>query len=428
MKIAYLINQYPQTSQSFIRREIAALEAQGVHVDRFTLRAWDQQVVDAGDIAEKEKTRIVLGVGAVGLLLAILKVLLTRPVKFFRALQMVWKLGKKGERGRLYHLIYLGEACVLLGWVRQAGSQHIHAHFGTNSTAVALLVRVLGGPTYSFTCHGPEEFDRPGALKLGMKVEHSEFAIAVSEYGKSQLFRWCGHEYWRKIHVVHCGLDESFLTGNSSEVPDVRRLVCVGRLAEQKGQLLLVEAAGRLKNLGENFEIILVGDGPMRVEIEQLIGRYQLEENVHITGWMSNKQVREQIINARAMILPSFAEGLPVVVMEALGLRRPVVSTYVAGIPELVAPGICGYLIPAGSVDALTEVIGHVLREDVARLREMGDSGARRVADNHNARTEAGKLAALFRGVAVGQDVRSEEMRLRSTLAQSSAPVGPGGG
>ncbi|HSI37050.1 MAG TPA: glycosyltransferase family 4 protein [Tepidisphaeraceae bacterium] len=401
MHIAYLINQYPQTSQSFIRREIAALEAQGFTVDRYTIRTWDQQVVDPGDIAEKAKARVVLGVGALGLLLALLRTALTRPLRFLKALRLAFKLGKRGERGRLYHLIYLAEACVLLPWLTKSGAAHVHAHFGTNSTTVALLTRSLGGPPYSFTCHGPEEFDRPAALKLGDKIAHAAFAVAVSEFGRSQLFRWCGHEHWHKIHVIRCGVDASYLdpalAAARPPVPDVPRLACVGRLAEQKGQLLLVQAAGLLAKRGVHCDLLLVGDGPMRPEIERLIKASSLQDRVTITGWASNQQVRDHLLGARAMVLPSFAEGLPVVVMEALALGRPVVSTFVAGIPELVAPGACGYLVPAGSVELLADAMAEVLRAGVDELREMGREGVRRVRAAHDVSTEAARLADLFR-------------------------------
>ncbi|HYE20332.1 MAG TPA: glycosyltransferase [Tepidisphaeraceae bacterium] len=401
MHIAYLINQYPQTSQSFIRREIAALEAQGFTVDRYTIRTWDQQVVDPGDVAEKAKARVILGVGALGLLWALVRIALTRPLRFLKTLRLAFKLGKRGERGRLYHLIYLAEACVLLPWLTKSGAAHVHAHFGTNSTTVALLARSLGGPPYSFTCHGPEEFDRPAALKLGDKIAHAAFAVAVSEFGRSQLFRWCGHEHWHKIHVVHCGVDASYLdpalAAARTPVPDVPRLACVGRLAEQKGQLLLVQAAGLLAERGVYCELVLVGDGPMRAEIERLIARLNLTDRVTITGWASNQQVRDHLLGARAMVLPSFAEGLPVVVMEALALGRPVLSTFVAGIPELVAPGACGYLVPAGSVDLLADAMAQVLRAGADELREMGREGVRRVWAAHDAATEAAKLADLFR-------------------------------
>jgi glycosyltransferase involved in cell wall biosynthesis len=403
--VAYLINQYPQASQSFIRREIRALEARGVRVERFTIRTWDQELVDPADREEKTRTRVVLDVGPVGLLLAILRVAVGRPVKFLRSLGMAMRLGRGGDRGRLYHLVYLAEACVLLGWLRRAGAEHVHVHFGTNSAAVALLVHALGGPSYSFTCHGPEEFDRAVALKLAEKIARARFVVAVSQYGRSQLMRWCPHEQWWKVHVVHCGLDGSFLrtaAGEVPPVPDNHRLVCVGRLAEQKGQLLLVEAAARLKESNIPFELVLVGDGPLRGEIERLIGRYGLSDRVRITGWLTNQQVRDEVVAARVFILPSFAEGLPVVLMEAMALRRPVVSTYVAGIPELVeAPGN-GYLVPAGSIDCLVEAMKRVLSQPIDQLREMGDRNAQRVAERHEVSAQAKVLAALFERVKMG--------------------------
>jgi glycosyltransferase involved in cell wall biosynthesis len=397
VNIAYLINQYPQASQSFIRREIRALEAHGVTVHRFTIRTWDQELVDPGDKEEKAKTRVVLDAGAINLILATLKVLFSRPIAFFKTFRLASGLGRRGDRGRLYHLIYLAEACVLLGWLKQCGAQHVHAHFGTNSTSVAMLVRSLGGPTYSFTCHGPEEFDRPTALKLGEKIAASQFAVAVSQYGRSQMMRWCPHEHWHKLHVVHCGVDASFLQSeNLPEVPENHRLVCVGRLAEQKGPLLLIDAAARLKRDGIPFELLLIGDGPLRADLEQLIARHRLSDQVRIAGWMTNQHVRDHILASRGFILPSFAEGLPVVLMEAMALRRPVVSTYVAGIPELVEDRVNGYLVAAGSTDALADAMTRLLTEPIDRLRAMGREGARRVARQHDAATEAATLARLF--------------------------------
>ena len=404
MNVAYLINQYPQASQSFIRREIRALEAQGVNVHRFTIRTWDQELVDPGDKEEKAKTRVVLDVGTIGLMLATLKVLLSRPIKLFRALRLALRLGYRGDRGSIYHLVYLAEACVLLGWLKRCGAQHVHAHFGTNSAAVAMLIRELGGPPLSFTCHGPEEFDRALALKLGEKIARAQFVVAVSEYGRSQLLRYCPHDQWHKVQVVHCGVDEAFLKSDYlPEVPDNRRLVCVGRLSEQKGQLVLIQAAGRLKAQGIPFDLLLIGDGPMRVDVERLIAEQGLSDHVRITGWMTNQQVREQILAARAFVLPSFAEGLPVVLMEAMALRRPVISTYVAGIPELVEPRVNGYLVPAGSIEALAEAMTNVLAQPIEKLRAMGREGARRVAERHDAATEAAKLARLFEGGKLGK-------------------------
>jgi glycosyltransferase involved in cell wall biosynthesis len=394
--IAYLINQYPQASQSFIRREIAALQAQGVQVARFTVRRWNVPLVDPADQLEQTQTRAILEAGPLALLLAVLQSLFTRPASFFRALALAFKISRRSDRGLILHLIYLAEACLLRKWLGECGATHLHAHFGTNSTTVAMLCHVLGGPPYSFTCHGPEEFDKPEFLALPEKIRRAAFVIAISDFGRSQLFRWCPHAHWNKIHVVHCGVDDAFLSSPAVPPPDTHRLVCVGRIAEQKGQLLLAEAAARLLGRGIDFEIILVGDGPMRGEIEQLIAKHQLGGHVKITGYLSNAAVREQLQAARAMVLPSFAEGLPVVIMEALALRRPVLASAIAGIPELVKPGESGWLIPAGSVDALADAMQQVLATPPTELARMGEAGAALVAANHNAHTEAAKLAALF--------------------------------
>jgi colanic acid/amylovoran biosynthesis glycosyltransferase len=397
MTIAYLVNQYPKVSHSFIRREIAGIEACGIQVARFSIRSCGSELVDEEDKRELEKTRFVLGIGKVGLLFALLRVAITRPIRFLSALWLMIQVGRKSDRGVLRHLAYLAEACVLIGWFSELGIAHVHAHFGTNSTTVAMLCRALGGPPYSFTVHGPEEFDKAEALALTEKIKRAAFVVAISSFGKSQLYRWCDHEQWSKIQVIHCGVDDMFLTQAPIPVPDQPRLVCVGRLCEQKGHLLLLEAAGQLVAEGLSFMLVLVGDGPLRTEIETMITRLGLQDHVEITGWASNSEVHQHILASRAMVLPSFAEGLPVVVMEALALSRPVISTYVAGIPELVEPEICGWLVPPGSVEALTNAMRTALQLPVEKLEQMGRVGAFRVAQQHDAAIEASILAALFR-------------------------------
>jgi colanic acid/amylovoran biosynthesis glycosyltransferase len=394
--VAYLVNQYPHASHSFIRREIAALEQHGVSVARFSIRTSGVQLVDAADLAEAKRTTVLLAAGIPAVLGASLGTAMSRPIAWLRAMRLAVQLGRRSERGRLRHFVYLAEACLLLRRLRQCGARHVHAHFGTNSATVALLTRALGGPPFSFTVHGPEEFDHPEELSLRAKIESAAFVVAVSEFGKSQLYRWCDTTHWPGIHVIRCGVDEAFLASGPQPIPDVRRLVCVARLAEQKGQLLLLEAIAQLTAEGEEFETILAGDGPMRKVIEERIQQFKLEGRVRITGWLSNESVRKQILDSRAMVLPSFAEGLPVVLMEALALGRPAVTTYVAGIPELVEPGWSGWLVPPGSVEELATALRQVLSTPASRLEAMGRIGADRVAARHDAYTEAGKLTALF--------------------------------
>ena len=397
MRIAYFINQYPKVSHSFIRREILALERQGIEVQRIALRGWDGELQDNDDIAERSKTRYVLEDGVKGLLKPLLEVLRAQPRRFFSALWLALRMGRRADRSWPYHLIYLAEACRLVQWLQAFGAEHVHAHFGTNSTEVVMLANALGGPHYSFTVHGPEEFDKPQFLHIGEKVRRAAFVAAVSSYGRSQLYRWVAHAHWDKVKVVHCGLEAAFHAGPPVPVPAVPRLVCVGRLCEQKGQLLLLEAAQNLAAQGTTFELVLAGDGEMRAEIETLIARHGLQRQVRITGWISSGQVREELLAARALVLPSFAEGLPVVIMEAMALRRPVLTTYVAGIPELVRPGENGWLFPAGAVQELAAAMADCLGQPDEVLQRMGDAAHQRVLERHDIDTEAAKLASYFR-------------------------------
>jgi colanic acid/amylovoran biosynthesis glycosyltransferase len=397
MTVAYLVNQYPHVSHTFIRREIIALESLGINVARFSVRPAPPDLVDAADLAEAAKTHVILASGILTLMSAVILMAVMHPFKWVRALLTAVRLGRRSDRGVLRHLIYLVEACYLAKLLTMLGVNHLHAHFGTNSATVAMLARLVGGPRFSFTVHGPEEFDKPESLSLGEKVRAAKFVVAISSFGRSQLCRWSQSEDWDKLQIVRCGLDAKFLAVEPTPVPDVQRLVCVGRLSEQKGQLVLLEAADIVRKRFPQLEIILAGDGPMRGVIDSRIATLKLQTNVRITGWVTNEQVRDLICTSRAMVLPSFAEGLPVVLMESLALGRPVITTFVAGIPELVHPRINGWLVPAGSVDDLATSMLEALSTPTDQMNRFGIAGVTAVRQCHRATTEASRLADLFR-------------------------------
>jgi glycosyltransferase involved in cell wall biosynthesis len=396
MNIAYLIPTYPMPSQTFIRREIAALETRGWTVRRFAMRRFADELADPADRTEQGRTSFILDAGAVVLARALIGDALRHPKRWLVALVAAIRMGLRSERGMVLHLIYLAEASVLRRRLSDCSARHLHVHFGTNAASVALLCRLLGGPPYSVTIHGPEEFDAPRPLCLGEKVRHAAFVAAISQFTRAQLYRFCAAGDWHKIQVIRCGVDEPFLSAAATPVPERPRLVNVGRLCEQKGQLLLIEAAARLREQGLEFELVIVGDGPMRRQMERLIDQFDLRGRVWITGFLDNDGVRRELQAARALVLPSFAEGLPVVIMEALALGRPVISTQIAGIPELVEPGKNGWIVPAGAVEPLVEAMAEALATDRSELDRMGRAGAVRVASQHDASTEATKLAELI--------------------------------
>jgi colanic acid/amylovoran biosynthesis glycosyltransferase len=396
MNIAYLINVYPRPNQTFIWREMGALESQGINVHRFALRPCDETLDAVGEM-EKQRTRYVLASGILTIVKSCFANLCTSPSSTLAAFRLAWRCGRRSQQGLLRHLFYFSEACVLVRWLEQCDADHAHAHYGTNTAAILMLTRVLGGPTYSFTAHGPEEFDSPLALSLGEKIRHAAFVVAVCSFGKSQLFRWCARDQWHKVQIVRCGVDDLFLAGDATPLPSSRQLLSVGRLSEQKGQLLLIEAAGLLKDRGVDFKLVIVGDGELRKPIEEMIVSRRLASHVTLAGWKNAAEIRQLMIESTALVMPSFAEGLPVVVMESLALGRAVLSTYVAGIPELVENGVSGMLVPAGDAAALADAMQRLLATPANELERLGENGRQRVCRFHDASTEAGRMAALFR-------------------------------
>jgi colanic acid/amylovoran biosynthesis glycosyltransferase len=398
MRVAYLVNRYPAASHSFIRREIHAVEASGTQVVRFSIRAVEEsELPDPRDQAERAQTVVLLRIGVVRLLVEAAKVLAARPLRGFRALKIAlagcdWRLSNVIRRAA-----YLIEGAALAWRLEQQSIDHLHAHFGTNPAMVARLASALSGIPYSFTVHGPDEFDAPVQLDLKGKIADCAFCVAISSYGRSQLMRWSAFHDWSKIKVVRCGVDESFLRRSPAlSITHVPQLCTIARLSAQKGIPLLIEAAACLKQEGKTFVLTIVGDGEMRKEVGGLIKSHCLHDCVKFAGLASSDEVIEHLLDSRAMVLPSFAEGLPVVIMEALALSRPVVVSTIAGTPELVDEE-CGWLVPAGSVEKLVEAMRAVLDSSSKDLEAMGRIGRARVAAMHDAATNGRQLNALFR-------------------------------
>lgn len=397
--VAYLTNQYPAVSHTFIRREIFALERQGVTVDRYALSGWDAPLVDADDIAEREKTRYTQKDGVTALLGDMCRVAIQRPGPFFRALGAALSMSRNAIRPLPYHMIYLAQACRILRWTEASGATHIHAHFGTNPAEIACLIRYLGGPTYSFTNHGSNELDGAPRLHFPRKLGQSKFAVAVSSYCRSQILRVLPYQEWHKLKVVHCGLDADYFADKDLPLPDAPTYLCVGRLSPEKGHLLLLDAFSAVHAEHPEARLILAGDGDaMREAIEARIAELGLQEVVEITGWIDADQVKAELARATTLVQPSLIEGLPVVIMEAMARKRTVISTFIAGIPELVLPNETGWLVPAGEVGALTDAMMQVVSTDRSTLTQMGDVGQARARERHLVDDEARKLAELFFG------------------------------
>ncbi|AWN45271.1 colanic acid biosynthesis glycosyltransferase WcaL [Methylobacterium terrae] len=418
MTIAYLVNTAPVTSSTFIRREMAALEAQGVVVRRFALRRWHQPLVDPLDVADQARTHYILSGNLRGLLVAALRQAATDPAALARGAWLAARLARSGG-GAVRHAAYLLEAVYFLRTLRREGIAHTHVHFSSNAAAVALIARTMGGPTYSFTAHGPDEFLTAAEDGLALKLSGAAFAVAISNFCRLQLVRFGGAHHHDRIAVARCGLDLAEFVPSDRPAGESRTLVCVGRLCPQKGQVYLPAAVAALRATEAPFRLVLIGDGESRPAIEAEIARHGVGDLIELRGWRSGAEVRAAIAESRALVLPSFAEGLPIVLLEALALERPVVTTTVAGIPELVDGG-CGRIVPPGDGAALVGALRDILRADEATLARMGRTGRARVARHHDLGTLATTLRGLF-AAAIGREGQAEVRTGREVLGREAA-------
>ena len=395
MKIAYLLNSYPITSTTFIRREIAALEADGVEVVRYAARRWDGELVDPTDIAEQARTIYLLSGNLSALFRGVAVELLTNPLRLARAWLTTVRLWRNAHGGFARHVAYLLQGIYFKQQASRECISHVHAHFATNATSIALLSRLLGGPSYSFTSHGPDEFENSERLSFDIKMKHAVFIAAISNFCRVQLVRASTWDYWSKIEIVHCGLAIEEFPDASAANPHSEVFVNVARFNSQKGLLLIPAALALLRKDFPALKVVLIGDGEERARLEAEIARHRVADMLELRGWQSNAQVRRAIVESRALLLPSFAEGLPVVIMEAFALGRPVIATYIAGIPELVDSD-CGWLAPAGDVDALVAAMRAALDASPQRLADMGREARRRGVERHDVAKSARQLKGLF--------------------------------
>ncbi len=395
MNIGYLMNTYPITSTTFIRREMEALETMGLDIKRYAVRHWGDKLVDPLDVADQARTHYLLTGNLVQLLLSFFIVLFTNPIGFFKGLGIWFQVFSNYGHFSIKHFAYFLQATYFYRLTKQDQLDHVHVHFSTNATTVAMIAKVMGGANYSFTAHGPDEFVDPTSASMYLKVKHAAFISAISNYCRVQLVRFSSYEFWDKIHIIHCGIHVNEFQPDFSFDEENQSLICVGRLCPQKAQLLFPPAIAKLKQAFPKLHVHFIGDGESRQALEAAIQAYDVGDMVTLHGWKANTEVREMVKENRALLLPSFAEGLPVVIMEALALGRPVISTYIAGIPELVDKG-CGWMIPAGSIDHIAEAMRECLMTPVEELSKKGQEGRKRVEQEHNLETIAPKLYNAF--------------------------------
>jgi glycosyltransferase involved in cell wall biosynthesis len=392
--VAYLINVYPAPSHSFIRREIAALESAGWRVHRFSHRRSTLTELDPADAAEQRMTQVLLESSWQRVLSSVAIAFGRRPIATCSAFLQAMRMARSGDQRFVTHAGYFVLACLLCRSLQAARCRHVHAHFGTNPAAVALLASRLSNVSYSLTFHGPHEFVVPERLNLRDKIAGASFVAVVSSSGQRAIEE--RYPAWAaKTKLVRCGLDAAWLDEVPAQVPRVPHLVCVARLDPQKNPLLLIAAAKQLQERGVRFHLTLIGDGSLRAQADQRLAELGLSAQVRLFGWATQQQVREHLRDSRALVLASDDEGLPVAIMEAFAAGRPAIAPDVGGVRELVETGVTGWLVAPRDAHVLADAMEQCLLAPTHSLQQLADN-ARRKVQSFDIRASAQTLGAGF--------------------------------
>lgn len=398
-RMAYLLSRYPAVSHTFFLHEVLGLRSLGVEIETASINQPDRPVaaLPNAEAAEATTTWYVKGGSTFGAAVRVLRIALVQPAVVLRGLRAVRQMDGLTRRKQAMWLAYLAEALLVGDWMRRKHLGHLHVHFGGPVASVGMLTSIAWGVPYSLTIHGPEELLDVNAFHLREKLMQARFVVCISDFARSQLMHRLPPSEWGKLHVVRLGVTDELLQAHGDRaVNDVLHVVCVGRLVPEKGQRLLLQAARELLGEGIALRVTLVGNGPELASLNEFVQRHGLQQAVTMTGALSHAETQSVLQTADIFALPSFAEGVPVALMEAMAFEIPCVSTTIAGIGELIRSGVDGLLVPASNVDALTDALRTLCMDAVLR-RRMGASARAQVTMHYRLAQNHLQLAALFR-------------------------------
>lgn len=397
--IAYVTGQYPSVSHTFIQREVMGLRDLGVEVLTCTVRRPPAKaVVGPEQQAEAAQTFAILATARnpLTLLAAHGRMLRRDAGRWFAALRLAWATRPPGLKAFLWQMAYFLEAGVLADHLLARGVVHMHNHFGDSSGSLTMIASQMSGIPFSITLHGPTIFFETHWWRLDAKVARAAFIACISHFCRSQAMLFSDQAHWHKLRIVHCGVTPARY-GAAPRKPFSGHVCFVGRLDAVKGVPLLLEAFAANRPRHPGARLTIAGDGPARAALEAQAQSLGLTGAVRFTGYLDETAVAALLEASDMLVLPSFAEGLPVVLMEALASQIPVIATQVAGVSELVQDGISGFIVPPGDVETLALRLDRLL-SDPELCAAMGKAGRRKVEAEFDIKGEVDKLATLFKG------------------------------
>lgn len=396
-RVAYLVSQYPAFSHTFILREVLQLKNLGMEIEIASINLPDRPLSQLTPI-EKEQAESVFYVkkqGVAGALIALMKTLSNSPGSCLRGLIAAVRLGGWDLKRLLFHFFYWIEALMVGEWMSNQNLNHLHVHFATPAASVGMLVKIIFKAGFSLTVHGPDEFyDAPGYC-LPQKIQKADFIICISHYARSQLMKLSEFSQWSKFEVCRLGVDPERFKPSPLQKMDSLQLLCVGRLTPAKGQGILLAAFADLLKQNRQLRLCLVGTGPDAHSLRKYAEKLGISNHIEFAGAVDQERILDYYRKADVFVLPSFAEGLPVVLMEAMAMQIPCVTTSITGIPELINDGEQGLLVAASDAKGLVRALCKLLDDTDAR-EKIGSEGRKRVVNDYHLKKNTQHLYEVF--------------------------------
>lgn len=396
-RLAYLTSRYPAISHTFILHEIDTLQQLGLEIRAASINAPDRPLAALTRLEQQQAatTFYIKPAGIWGALRAHRAIFFSQPKAYLRGLGYALRLGKLDVGKILYNGFYFVEAVMLGHWMQQQQLTHLHVHFGTEVATVGLFAKQIFPISLSLTIHGPDEFYNVKPYYLAEKIRAAAFICCISDYARSQLMILSEPAQWEKFEVSRLGVDASTFMPRTGVTPSDRlEIICVGRLVPVKGQFILLQAVQNLLQRGYKLRLRFVGDGESRAALQQRVNAQGLGTQVLFEGAVNHEHILALYAHADIFALASFAEGLPVVLMEAMVMQIPCVSTQITGIPELIGAEE-GLLVAASDVTGLTDALAKLLDDPVLR-ENIGKRGRAKVLEQYDLKTNVARLAQIF--------------------------------
>lgn len=389
--LTYFTSCFPSLTQTFIYREVAELRKLGVKINTFSIHRPPKDMLSEEAKSLVDNTFYIFPVILHKFLWAHLYYLFKKPITYIRILFFVLTRRNTRPKDRIRTFYHFCEAIYMAKRIEEDKIKHIHVHFISGPATVAMIISKLLGISFSLTAHGSDLLVEKVLLKE--KITLAKFIVAISDYNRNCLINVVP-ESKGKIYVVHCGVDPSLFQPSPKE-SDEKIILSVGSLRWQKAHSFLIEACRILKEKSIQFRCIIVGEGPERSKLEQLICQYGLNNFVELKGAVFQEEIQSYYSQADMFVLPSISEGIPVSLMEAMSKEVPVITTRITGIPELVEHMKTGLLVSPKDAKQLSDAISILINSD--KLREkLSKAGREKIMQDFNIRKNILELKSLY--------------------------------